>query len=220
MERTRTPWKKSRTFGDIYGGRNRQRMTDNIFARLHGLQAPTATEHLPIFLVDNASRDFFFPINEQEICSVLATYVHEDQQGITHIWLRRAKTTEYRHDELPQAEFICGSGVRLITLYPWRCDLIQNFGVKKPSQKTAHIYSKFCSAPTKQVHGEWFLQWEMNELKNYMSYVLLHEIGHHVDWYSRRWSNQNSKKMEEFADQYAFQKLSQKSLVWNEAMSA
>jgi uncharacterized FlgJ-related protein len=34
---------------------------------------------------------------------------------------------------------------------------------------------------------------------------LAHEIGHHVDWYSRHWSKANRKQTEEVADQYAAQ---------------
>lgn len=48
----------------------------------------------------------------------------------------------------------------------------------------------------------------------YLEDLLLHEVGHHVDW--RYWSAANKKGVEEFAEQYAVtwaRKLRSRSLV-------
>ena len=69
MRQTRkeTAWKKSRKFGDVKGGRKRPKLADNIFSRQHNFQAPSTGEETPIFMLDNPSRDLFFPITIVEI---------------------------------------------------------------------------------------------------------------------------------------------------------
>jgi hypothetical protein len=62
-----TAWKKSRKFGDVYGGRSKPKITDRIFRRLHSISPPTLLDKLPIYIVDNPSRDFFFPLQANEI---------------------------------------------------------------------------------------------------------------------------------------------------------
>ena len=64
QSRKDTAWKKSRKFGDVKGGRMRPKLADNIFARAHSIQRPSEGEELPIFITDNPSRDYFFPISE------------------------------------------------------------------------------------------------------------------------------------------------------------
>ena len=78
MDRKMTAWKKSRKFGDIYGGRQRVKLADNIFHRAHGLQKPGASEALPILIEDNPSRDFFFPISAQEANEALKVLPKEE----------------------------------------------------------------------------------------------------------------------------------------------
>ncbi len=201
-----TPWKKSRKYGDIYGGRQRLRLADNIFKRAHSLNRPSEFDNLPILIEDNPSREFFFPISAEEAQGALEALPEEDSNGITHIWLRRVKKSDYTTGEMPLAEFICGSGVRLVILYPIPKDLNMVLGAKKPSQK----FIKELTNARAQINlheGVWVAKWERESLKAwYINKVLYHEIGHHIDWYSRHWSKANRKKVEEFADQYAVQK--------------
>jgi hypothetical protein len=86
-----TAWKKNRKFGDIYGGRSKPKITDSIFRRLHSISPPTLQDRLPIYIVDNPSRDFFFPLQPNEIEIELERLPVEDRSQITHIWLRRCK---------------------------------------------------------------------------------------------------------------------------------
>ncbi len=181
-------------------------MADNIFKRAHSLNRPSEFDELPILIEDNPSRDFFFPISVEEAKRALEALPEDDYSGITHIWLRRLKKSEYMTGEMPLAEFICGSGVRLVILYPIPKDLNMILGRKKPSQKFINELSKENAQIT--FHGGlWVAKWEKESLKAwYINKVLYHEIGHHIDWYSRCWSKANRKKVEEFADQYAVQK--------------
>ena len=65
MERKKTAWKKSRKFGDVYGGRRLPKLTDGLLKRVHSLETPSPTDNLPLLRRDNPSRDFFFPLNAE-----------------------------------------------------------------------------------------------------------------------------------------------------------
>lgn len=215
MDRKKTAWKKSRTFGDIYGGRTRRRLSDNIFARAHSLSRPGQNDDLPILIQENPSRECFFPLSANEVKKALKALPKEDYEGITHIWLRRIKKSEYQKGTSVLAEFVCGSGVRAIVLYPWRKDLIQVFGKTKPSQRAINEYHRFCPNELKKVNGQWVLKWTLSSLKQYNIHILYHEVGHHIDWYFRQWSKANHKQVEEFADHYAFQKEAIRNNIYN-----
>ena len=196
------------------GGRMRPKLADNIFARAHSFQRPSQGDSLPIYIIDNPSRDYFFPIGPDEIRRELAHLPRKDWSEITHIWFRRFKKTEYEANELPLAEFSCGSGVRLITLYPWPRSFEWIHGDKMPSATISRILGRY-GANISFRSGEWVSRWTEPTLKNfYIEYLLFHEIGHHVDWYSRHWSKANRRKLEEAADQYAFGKTTKRSIIY------
>lgn len=202
--RSATPWKKSRTYGDIYGGRVRRRMTDNIFARAHSLKRPSPGEALPLLVQDNPSREFFFPVSAQECAAALRALPASHGTGITHIWLRR-RPTRMTGLDAPLAEFTCGSGVRAILLYPWRVDGRLYVGRKKPKPQHVAPYLRY-GATLCNDQGRWHVDFSQADLKRfYIEHLFCHEVGHHVDWYSRHWSSANGRQAEEFADQYAVQ---------------
>lgn len=202
--RSATPWKKSRTYGDIYGGRVRRRMTDNIFARAHSLQRPGPEQELPLLIQDNPSREFFFPVSVEECLTALRALPTSHTTGITHIWLRRHSTRTARTDA-PLAEFIWGSGVRVIVLYPWRTDGRLYLGRSKPVSQQIAMYLR-ASARLVNDHGRWYVEFSKADLRRfYIEHLFCHEVGHHVDRYTRHWSTANSRRVEEFADQYAVQ---------------
>ena len=215
MNRKFTAWKKSRKFGDIFCWRQRLKLDDNIFKRCHSLSRPAPDDELPIVIEDNPSRDFFFPLTAAEVVQALQALPKKDYSQITHIWLRRLKKTEYEVGNIPQAEFICGSGVRLIVLYPTPKDMVVKLGNKKPSRRRMNELGKWCSDISIK-NGVWSAKWSLNELRGYyINSLLYHEVGHHIDWYYRQWSKANSKKLEEFADQYAMQKTATATYVLN-----
>lgn len=67
QNRKETAWKKSRKFGDIHGGRMRLKCADGIFNRTHNLLPPSEGQDTPIFIVENTSRDFYYPVTIDEI---------------------------------------------------------------------------------------------------------------------------------------------------------
>ncbi|WP_323800401.1 hypothetical protein [Parasphingorhabdus sp.] len=205
MPKSQTPWKKSRTLGDIYGGRTRRKFADNIFRRAHSITKPSANDVLPILIEDNPSRDFFFPLDGEEVVEALKALPKRDHAGITHVWLRRLKKQDYLDGSPPYATFTCGSGVRLITLYPFPNDLTYTFGRKRPPNTTFNDARRF-GAQISQVGKDWQAKWGHHSLRRFYTHILYHEVGHHIDWYRRLWSQANSKELEEAAEQYAFAK--------------
>ena len=203
QNRKQTAWKKSRRFGEIHGGRTRRRMTDNIFARCHSLTAPALGDALPLIIEDNPSRDFFFPLSGDEVRGALRAIPDGAADGLTHIWLRRMTGRASRLDSLPLAQFICGSGVRLIVLYPWRQDLRRYINTKFPKGSLARAYRAYAGSPILDEETCYF-QFELNALRRfYLEHLLLHEVGHHVDWYNRHWSKANVRSTESAADAHA-----------------
>ncbi|WP_418131665.1 hypothetical protein ABL849_13475 [Variovorax sp. 375MFSha3.1] len=197
--RSATPWKKSRTYGDLHGGRTRRRFTDNIVARAHSLQRPAPGQKLPILLQDNPSREFFFPVSVEECAAALHALPEGHGDGITHIWLRR-RPERMTGLNASLAEFIYGSGVRVVILYPWRADGRLYVGRKKPKPQHVAAYVRF-GATILNEHGRWYAAFSASDLKRfYIEHLFCHEVGHHVDRYSRR-----GRRAEEFADQYAVQ---------------
>lgn len=214
MNRKMTSWKKSRKYGDIHGGRTRLRLNDNIFKRCHSLKRPGESDLLPILIEDNPSRDYFFPLTAHEVEEAVKALPKQDYEEITHIWLRRFKKTEFETGKMPLAEFTCGSGVRAIILYPVPRNMVLDLGSKKPSGRKLKELGRWCS-DIRTKDGRWSARWQLSELrKYYINTLLYHEIGHHVDWY-RQWSKANRKQAEEFADQYAIQKLATTTQVFN-----
>lgn len=215
MSHTPTPWKKSRTFGDIYGGRERRKFADNIFARAHSLERPSPNEELPILIEDNPSRDFFFPLSGKEIVEALKSLPKRDYEGITHIWLRRLKKSDFINRSQPLAWFACGSGVRLITLYPWPNSMELSLGQKRPSNRIVNETERYGGVIRKRGR-EWVSEWSLASLRQfYLQGILFHEVGHHIDLYYRHFSDANIKELEEFADQYALAKTATATYVFN-----
>lgn len=201
-----TAWKKSRKFGDVKGGRMRPKLADNIFNRQHNLLPPKENEETPIFMKDNPSRDFFFPVSVEEIKTFLNKLPKEHTERLTHIWLRKMSKKEYEKEGSLQGCFICGRGIKLIVLYHFARDLTMNFGKKKPSNKVLKWYANYAPELV-QKDGNWQLIWTEQKIKRYyLEGLLLHEIGHKIDSvYRRYWSTPYKKqKAENFADNFAY----------------
>jgi len=216
VDRKRTAWKKSRKFGDVKGGRVAPKLNDGIFRRVHSLAVPGKNDVLPIVCEDNPSRDFFFPLSASEILTELERLPKEHVANITHIWLRRFKKSEYEKSEVPLACFMAGSGVRAIVIYPWPIDLKLSMGRKKPSERVLKMFAPYSEALLETDKG-WFLEFTESALKDlYVELLLYHEIGHHIDRYNRRWTRANRRNLEEFADQYAYERTSLRGLTFQQ----
>ena len=201
MERKLTAWRKNRKLGDVAGGRKWPKVEDQIVRRENSLKPPVPGQALPILIEDNPSRDYFFPVTIEEARDHLQTFPQEDVSGITHLWLRRINTRAYRVAGRPLAEYIWGSGVRAIILYPWSRDRLLKMGSGRPAMSTQKRYSRWTTELV-QEGGEWSLRWSDEALRDfYLTALLGHEVGHHRDPHRR--SKANGRQQEEFAEQYA-----------------
>ncbi|MEL6713218.1 MAG: hypothetical protein AAFP86_05555, partial [Planctomycetota bacterium] len=92
----------------------------------------------------------------------------------------------------------------LITLYAWRDD--RRLAVEKRAPRGAFLreVERF-GARAVEEEGSWWVEFDEEGLRGYWAYVLVHEIGHHVDGLRNRWSRANRRAREEFADQFAIQ---------------
>ncbi|WP_420570864.1 hypothetical protein [Kordia sp.] len=206
QSRKETAWKKSRKFGDVKGGRKRPKLADNIFKKQHNFLAPKQGEETPIFIIDNPSRDFFFPITVAEIKEFFAKLPSEHTEHITHIWLRKISNKEHEKEDGFQGCFICGSEVNLIVLHPFPKDLKMKFGHKKPSNKTLKWYTPY-EPELVYTNKEWVLKWTEEKIKKYyLEGLLLFEIGHQINSvYKRYWSSNYIKKRgDDFANNFAY----------------
>ena len=161
-----TAWKKNCEFGDRMGGRLRLKMEDNIFAREHSFTAPSEWEETPIYMHDNTSRNYFFPISVDDIKEALSKYTPEEVDFITHVWLRKHVP---RKDCM--AECITGSGVYLMTLYPMRKDCRRYLGKQRPFGKDLNEYKRF--AKIFRDKDGWYAQLTEESSRDYYLELLL-----------------------------------------------
>ncbi len=186
------------------GGRRHPKLADQIFKSQHNLLAPSAGQETSIFIEDNPSKDFFFPVTAEQVRKTLEKLPKEHSKELTHVWFRKVKRTDYQNGNAVQGSFISGSGVNLIVLHPFPNDLKMRFGDKKPELKQLKFYAPYTTQLGSDENG-WFLKWEVERIKDYyLERLLLHEIGHHIDsMYHRFWSKAYKQKAENFADNYA-----------------
>lgn len=201
-----TRWKRNRKFGDVYGGRTKPKLSDNVFAKCHSLARPSEYDQLPILIEDNPSRDYFFPLSVEQCWEAIQALPKADTKGLTHVWCRRLSGASVRDGDYPFAEFICGSGVRVIVLYPWPRSMRMRHGSNKLSNRFSNELEKY-GAIIEYCDGQWTSKWGHAGLRKfYIEALIYHEVGHHVDWYSRRWSKANDRAVESAADEYAMQR--------------
>ncbi len=118
-------------------------------------------------------------------------------EGLTHVWLRHQQRSQRRPNF---GSYCTGPGYRAIVLNPWPRSLRWDLGTKLYDswKKWAVRYN----ATPKRIRGRWYVTFTMEESRRfYLDDLILHEVGHHVDF--RRRSKANRKSLEDFADQYA-----------------
>lgn len=116
-------------------GRKRPKLPDNVFNRQHNLTAPNEGQETPIFIIDNPSRDFYFPVTIEEVKEKLSRLPKDHTDHLTHVWFQKIKTTDYLDGKYFQGSSICGSGVYLIVLNPFPTDNKMRSGKNKPLKK-------------------------------------------------------------------------------------
>lgn len=196
-----TPWKKSRTFGDLHGGRTRRRWTDNIVARTHSLPRPGPDDALPFLIEENPSRRFVFPVSVATCAEALRRLPPDHTEGLTHLWLR-ALPARLVVPETPWALYVLGSGVRAIVLHPWGKDGRRWIETRPPSPTLQASFRRFGGRMVRTRSGWDAVFPDPHDLARfYLEHLLGHEVGHHVAWYVQG-LRQNTRQAEDFADDY------------------
>ena len=155
-----TAWKKSRRFGDLKGGRLRNKCKDGIVKRFHSFYPPSEYDKTPIFIIDNPSRDYFFPINKQDIPTALQFYFGEAPSFITHIWFRK-----HNPQNNIQSYAVGGGGVTAIIFYPLPRTMKIKLGKSKPTLRTLKWYHGY--ADIYQEQGFWIAEFTKKSVHNY-----------------------------------------------------
>jgi hypothetical protein len=208
LTRKHTAWRKNRKLGDVMGGRRHPKVNDRVWARVHSLTPPAPHDPTPQVIHENPSRLFFFPVTPAEVLASLQRLPPEHVATLTHIWFRRVDRAEYVKRARPLAEFLCGSNVRVVVLYPWPRNLAQRIGVTKPTKRELAHYARWTS-DLRCTRGVWHLHWQLEELRHfYLDYLLVHEVGHNNDWFQSHWSKANVRSREASAVGYALRWLS------------
>ena len=205
MNRKSTAWKKNRRLGDVAGGRRKPKFEDNIRRREHSLKPPAPGQETPVLIEENPSRDFYFPVRGVEVLAYLRTLPEDDVLGLTHVWMRRVKTRQYADARRPLAEYIWGSGLSVIVLYPWPRDRVLRFGRKRPSARSLRAYRRWTTDLVLE-DGVWCLRWTSDAVHDfYLQGLVAHEVGHHCD--PELITVVNPRPREEFAEQYALRRM-------------
>jgi len=176
-------------------------MTDNIFNRLHSVQRPSPQDQLPIVMADNPSRDFVFPTTSDRVLGRLAELPADDVDGITHLWFRR--TDLDRTDPQRFFDYIGGSGVQLIVIYPWPKDLLLRLGSSRPKPKTLNRYRPW-TTDLRKVDRQWCLVWTADSVERFtLESVIPTAVGYYDAWRRHRWVGDGGKVMHARAESYA-----------------
>lgn len=201
MPSSRTPWKKSRTYGDIYGGRQRRRNTDNIFNRLHSLSPPGPLDERPLVVQDNPSRNFVFPATGTRLLERPRALPGEDTEDITHLWLRKAPSRD--QNNVPFGDCVAGSGVVAIVVYPWPVDQHLRLGRTRPTAKTLRAFAPW-STDLRKIDRTWCLRWDREAIERYtLDHVLTEMVGYRVAWHRNQWSGTSGRRADAQAASYA-----------------
>ena len=197
-----TPWRKSRTFGDLHGGRTRRRWADNVVARTHSLPRPGPDDALPFLIEDNPSRQFAFPVSVETCARALRRLPPEHTEGLTHLWLR-ALPARLVAPGTPWALYVRGSGVCAIVLHPWESDGRRWIETRPPPPSLQASFQRFGGRTLRTRRGwDAFFSSPENLARFYLEHLLCHEVAHHYAW-KVLGLRQTERQAEAFADEYA-----------------
>lgn len=164
-------------------GRSHLATADKVFDRIRGLKVPRTSDKTPVFITEDIPKDVFFPVAENELSAAFQK-LGADTQGVTHVLLRRAKSSEFRSGRIPFAEYIFAEGICLIAFYPWPRGMVLPLG-KKPADNVLNRYKRWGVELTSH-KGKWQLIWKSEQLADfYLEELLKHEVEVHTDFQKR-----------------------------------
>lgn len=213
-QKKQTRWEKNNLVGGAASGRTHLATADKVFDRVRTIDAPHPRDKLPIYFTDTVPKDMFFPIDEQDIRDTLDKLPKEDVKGITHIWLRKAKASDFRNGRIPLAEYIAIDGVNLIAFYPWPEHMRMPLTKKLPDI-ILNRYKRW--SPTMSSHkGKWLLEWQAETLKDFcLTDLIRHEVAVHAEFMAKHAARSSRQPMIQMPIQYANQRYIEENLeIW------
>ena len=153
-------------------------------------QLSNATGELRI-VEENPSKNYFHPCSPGQIRSVLNELPTTLTEEIRAIVLRRVPRIDEKLMIDARRQFQC----IILNSFPRNLRIIW---AEKPSQRIVRHMNIWCDNWSEE-DGDWVLQWTHGKIRSYYLYhLLLHEIGHIVDWRH----NQRNRR-EGFAENFA-----------------
>jgi len=201
-------WQKSQSRSGAISGRSHLATADKIFDRISGLEAPSGKI---TYTTDEIPHDVFFPLTEDEIAAALGEASASDASGITHVWLRRARASDFRSGRIPLAEYIAVDNIALLVFYPWPENLRMPL-TKKPGDVIVNRYKRWSPKLTSH-KGKWHFEWQTEQAKDFcLSELIRHEIQVHSDFIQKH-AAREARKGESLPVQFASQRYFEESLV-------
>ena len=153
---------------------------DKIFDRVNGLAKPRKGDRIPVILQDDVPKDLYFPADAVETEKFLETVPPQELAGLTHIWLRKPKASEFRSGRIPYAEYIRLEGLCVIALYPWPANMLTPLQAK-PGDKIMNRYKRW--APELTSHkAKWLVKWRGDAVQDFfLNDLLKGELNHHTE---------------------------------------
>lgn len=153
---------------------------DKIFDRVKGLKKPGKFEAMPVILQDDLPKGMYFPAESDQVAELLKTLSSADLAGLTHIWLRRAKASEFRSGRIPFAEYIRSEDLCVIAIFAWPDHMLTPL-IAKPGDKIMNRYKSWSPQLTSH-KGKWLIQWSHDVVTDFfLNDVLKGEINHHTE---------------------------------------
>lgn len=185
-------------------GRSHLANADKVFERILGVSPPAKNDRLPIFSEDTLPKDLFFPMGEEGARAAFAALPASESRGVTHVWLRRPRASEFRTGRIPLAEYVAYDEFAIIALYPWPQTLRMPLVKKMPDQ----ILGRYRAwAPRHSSHkGKWHLEWSRENAEKYFQSELMREmVAIHTDFRAKH-ALREAKRGEAVPIVYANQK--------------
>jgi hypothetical protein len=204
-------WQINESHSAPVSGRSHLPTANAIFDRVVSLEMPEAGEPWPRYSTDTVPKDMFFPADEHEIDQALKALPAIDTDGISHIWLRRAKASEFRSGRIPLAEYIAWGDIALIVFYPWPESLRMPL-IKKPADKVLIRYKRW--KPVAKSHkAKWHFEWQAETAKDFcLNELVRHMALVHSD-FRKEHSAREKRRGEEIPVQYANQRYFEENTV-------
>lgn len=197
------------------GGRSHLPTAEAIFDRAATLEMPEVGETWPRYMTDSVPKDVYFPAGAEEIDETFRALPAIDTDGISHIWLRRAKASEFRSGRIPLAEYIAWGDIALIVFYPWPQSLRLPL-TKKPADKVLIRYKRW-KPQAKSHKAKWHFEWQADTAKDFcLNELVRHMVLVHSD-FRKEHSAREKRRGEEIPVQYANQRYFEENLVIRES---